>query len=177
VVVLPWSETDLDNGTLTVTETRSDAESDPSDPKSEYGRRTISLDDDTVRILTAWRKRQTEERLAYGPGWVDSGLVFAQEDGSALRPSFVSEHFKTLLGQAKLPPIRFHDLRHGAATLALAAGVPMKVVSDTLGHATTAFTGDIYTSVIPEVAREAAEAVAAIAPRANRQIIPIHPRK
>jgi len=64
-----------------------------------------------------------------------------------------------------LPPIRYHDLRHGAATMSLAAGVDMKVVSETLGHAKSSFTSDVYTSVIPEVHQAAAEAVAAIVPR------------
>lgn len=56
--------------------------------------------------------------------------------------------------------IRFHDLRHTSASLALAAGVPMRVVSDRLGHSTTAITADLYTHVVPSVAREAAEAIA-----------------
>lgn len=67
-----------------------------------------------------------------------------------------------------LPPIRFHDLRHGAATLSLAANVDIKVVSETLGHAKSSFTRDTYSSVIPEVAQAAAEAVAAIVPRSRR---------
>ncbi|WP_243717709.1 tyrosine-type recombinase/integrase [Actinomadura sp. KC345] len=64
-----------------------------------------------------------------------------------------------------LPPIRFHDLRHEAATLSLTAGVEMKVVSETLGHARSSFTADVYASVIPQVFKEAAEAAAAAAPR------------
>ncbi|NKZ09095.1 tyrosine-type recombinase/integrase [Actinomadura latina] len=64
-----------------------------------------------------------------------------------------------------LPPIRFHDLRHGAATLALLGKVDMKVISETLGHSRHSFTADTYTSVLPEVSRAAAEAVAAVVPR------------
>ncbi|WP_242882679.1 tyrosine-type recombinase/integrase [Actinomadura litoris] len=64
-----------------------------------------------------------------------------------------------------LPPIRFHDLRHVAATLALLGKVDMKVISETLGHSRHSFTADTYTSVLPEVSRAAAEAVAAIVPR------------
>jgi integrase len=69
------------------------------------------------------------------------------------------------LDSGPLPPIRLHDLRHGAATLALAAGVAMKVVSEQLGHASLQITGDIYTSVLPELAHAAAEAVARLVPR------------
>jgi integrase len=66
---------------------------------------------------------------------------------------------------AGLPPVRFHDLRHGSAALSLAAGVDIKVVQEMLGHATSAFTRDVYTSAVPEIAAAAAEAVAAIVPR------------
>lgn len=66
-----------------------------------------------------------------------------------------------------LPPIRFHDLRHGAATLSLAANVDIKVVSETLGHSKSSFTRDTYTSVISEVAQAAAEAIVAIVPRSR----------
>jgi guanyl-specific ribonuclease Sa len=64
-----------------------------------------------------------------------------------------------------LPPIRLHDLRHGAATLALAAGIDMKVISAMLRHSSQTITADTYTSILPDVAREAAEAVAAMVPR------------
>ncbi len=74
-------------------------------------------------------------------------------------------------GEAGLPPIRFHDLRHRSATLSLAAGVDIKVVQEMLGHSTSAFTRDVYTSVVPEIATAAAEAVAAIVPR-RANIVP-----
>ena len=63
---------------------------------------------------------------------------------------------------AGLPPIRLHDLRHGAATLALTAGVDIKIVQEMLGHSSRAITSDTYTTVLPEVARAAAEAAAAL---------------
>jgi len=66
-----------------------------------------------------------------------------------------------------LPPVRLHDLRHGSATYALAAGIPIKVVSEDLGHANTKITEDLYTSVLPELQQAAAEAVAATIPRAK----------
>ncbi|MFB9803877.1 tyrosine-type recombinase/integrase, partial [Streptomonospora salina] len=92
----------------------------------------------------------------------ESGLVFTHPDGTGLRPSWVSEEFARIAARAGLPPIRLHDLRHGAASLSLAAGVDVKVVSAELGHSTTAFTQDTYQSVFPRVAREAAEATAGL---------------
>ena len=165
---LPWSETDLDAGLITVRETRPDDDADPDDPKSEAGSRTVALSADTAALLRAWRKRQLEERLAWGEAWTDSGLVFTKEDGQPLRPAYLSEHFGMLIRKAALPPIRFHDLRHGSATLSLAAGVDIKVVQEMLGHSTSSFTRDVYTSVVPEIATAAAEAVAAIVPRKGR---------
>ena len=94
-----------------------------------------------------------------------SGLVFTREDGSALHPASVTSRFERLVREADLPPIRLHDLRHGAATLALAGGANLKVVSEMLGHSSIGITADTYTSVLPEVARAAAEAAARLVPR------------
>ena len=165
---LPWSEVDLNAGLITVRETRPDDDADSDDPKSEAGERTIALSAMLVTLLRAWRKRQLKERMAWGEAWQDSGLVFTREDGTPLRPGGISEHFGILVRRAGLPPVRFHDLRHGAATLSLAAGVDIKIVQEMLGHSTSAFTRDVYTSVVPEIASAAAEAVAAIVPRRAR---------
>jgi len=186
---------------VTVRETRPDDDEEAGETKTEAGDRTISLDAETARVLIAWRSRQRRERMRLGAAWVDSGRIFTREDGTALRPTWISTRFaalierygavrertaegwsvseiakrhrmsetavKVALEAGPLPPIRFHDLRHGAATLSLAAGVDMKVISTTLGHARSAFTSDVYTSVIPQVAQAAAEAVAGIVPRRN----------
>ncbi|HEX3783966.1 MAG TPA: tyrosine-type recombinase/integrase [Pseudonocardiaceae bacterium] len=96
-----------------------------------------------------------------------SGLVFVEPDGHPLHPADVTDHFQFLVRQAGLPPIRLHDLRHGAATLALAAGVDMKVVQHMLRHKSESTTSKFYTSVLPEVARAAAEKTAMIIPRAS----------
>lgn len=106
-------------------------------------------------------------RLQWGDAWQDTGRLFAKEDGSWLHPGWVSERFEKLVEESGLPPIRLHDLRHGAATLMLAGGADMKVVQDTLGHATIVLTADTYTSVLPEVARAAAEAAARLVPRGH----------
>ncbi len=72
--------------------------------------------------------------MAWGEAWTDSGLVFTYEDGPPLRARQITEHFRLLVHKAGLPPIRLHDLRHGAATLSLAAGVDIKVVQEMLGQ-------------------------------------------
>jgi len=165
VAGLPWSEVDLDRGLITVRETRPDDDAAPDDPKSEAGERTVALSAMLVALLKAWRRHQLKERMAWGEAWAESGLVFTYEDGRPLRPGYISEHFRMLVRKSGLPPVRFHDLRHGAAKLSLAAGVDIKIVQEMLGHSTSSFTRDVYTSVVPEIATAAAEAVAAIVPR------------
>ncbi|MCA1676409.1 MAG: site-specific integrase, partial [Actinobacteria bacterium] len=144
-----WTDVDLDAGRLTVRRQLVQLGWDvyEDDPKSHAGERTIALDAGTVAALRAHRRRQLEERMAWGSAWVDSGKVFTREDGSGLHPATVTERFQEISVAAALPPIRLHDLRHGAASLMLAAGVPAKVVQETLGHSTVGLTLDTYTSV------------------------------
>jgi hypothetical protein len=80
----------------------------------------------------------------------------------------VTKVFNELVEAAGLPPIRLHDLRHGAATMSLEAGVDIKIVQELLGHSTSVLTRDTYTSVSPRLAREAAERTAAMIPRTTR---------
>ncbi|MGH8774432.1 MAG: site-specific integrase [Jiangellaceae bacterium] len=90
------------------------------------------------------------------------GLVFCREDGRALRPEYVTRHFQALAKKIGLPAIRLHDLRHTNASLALAAGVDIKVVSERLGHSTIAVTADLYTHVVPSLGRDAATRIAGL---------------
>ena len=168
-VGLPWSEVDLDAGTLAIRRQHVQLgwEIVEDTPKSDAGERTIALDAATVGMLRGHRRRQLEERLAWGAAWTDTGLVFTREDGIGLHPATVTDRFHAVRQSAGLPPIRLHDLRHGAASLMLAAGVDLKVVSETLGHSTLGLTADTYTSVYTEVAAEAAERTAALVPRAH----------
>lgn len=168
VAGLLWAEVDLEEGTVTVRDVVDD-DLDLDDPKSEAGIRTIVLDEETVRVLRAWKRRQAAERLAAGELWTDTGLVFTRDDGRKLRDEGVSERFESLAYRSGLPPVRFHDLRHGAASLGLKAGADFKVVSERLGHSRSSFTRDVYTTVEKELAQQAAEATARAVPRARRR--------
>lgn len=165
VLGLTWAETDLDEGFATVRETQSG-----DGPKSEAGARIVPLPAPAVDILRAWRKRQAAERLAWGPDWADArGLVFTREDGTEVPAQWTSVRFETLAYRAGgLPPVRFHDLRHGTASLMKAAKVDTKYISAALGHARTSFTDSQYVSLFPEIQRAAADAAAAIVPRNRR---------
>lgn len=106
--------------------------------------------------------QQLEERVALGPGYAETDHVFRREDGSWVHPSALSRRFATLVRQTSLPEIRLHDLRHTWASLALQAGVPVKVVSEILGHASVTITYDTYSHVIPGMAEDATSKVAAL---------------
>ena len=120
--------------------------------------------------MRAWRKVQLTERIAWGPAWAETGFAFTREDGSAYHPGYVSARFERIAYEAGLPPIRTHDLRHGAATIALAAGADITAVSRMLRHSSIRITADIYAEVLPELAADVAAKVAALVPRKGKII-------
>jgi integrase len=103
---------------------------------------------------------ESRYKLLLGPGYRDHDLVFCHSDGRPYHPERFSREFDLMVARQGAPRIRLHDLRHTWATLALKAGVPMNVVSERLGHATTAVTADIYSDVTPGMQADAAERVA-----------------
>jgi integrase len=118
-------------------------------------------------VLRAHRRRQAELRLLLGSAWVDTGLVFTKADGAALMPESVSQRFDRLMIRAGVPPVRLHDLRPLAASLTYRGTKDLMLTSQMLGHASTAITEQVYTSVFEDVEREAAESAAALVPRAQ----------
>ena len=159
---LLWADVDLAAARATVRQQAQDDEEEAWSPKSESGNRTIALDALTIEVLRAHRQAQQADQRLWGEAWTDSRRVFTKEDGTTLNPDSVSQRFDRLVARHDLPPVRLHDLRHGAATLALAAGADIKVVSHELGHSSTQITQDLYTSVLPQVSQAAADAVAAL---------------
>lgn len=120
-------------------------------PKSQYSRRQVSLPPSAVEALRRHRARQLEERLRAGSAYGDRDLVFCDELGEPLSDQRVRRPLFALLLAANVPLIRFHDLRHTAATLALAEHINPKAVSSNLGHASVAFTLDTYAHFIPDM--------------------------
>jgi integrase len=164
VLGLQWPDVDLGRARIAVRRSLVTVghEVVVSEPKTAKGRRSVALDPATVAGLKAWRKHQAAERLAWGPVWTDSGLVFTREDGRPLHPREVTRAFSRYVLAAGLPVIRLHDLRHTHATLALAAGVHPKVVQERLGHANIAITLDTYSHAVPALEEQAAATVAAL---------------
>lgn len=163
VLGLRWQDVDLDRGLLTIRQqvVQLAGGLHVGPPKTKSGYRTVPVDAVTVEVLRAQRAAQERDREHWGGAWQESGHVFTRANGTIMSPNLVTRRFRELSATAGLPIIRFHDLRHTSASIALAAGVAMKTVSDRLGHSTTAITADLYTHVVPVVAQEAADAIAA----------------
>ncbi len=160
---LRWEDVDLDAARLSVRRGRVSVGYvvEEGTPKSNRSR-TIALGAETVVALRAHRRRQLEERMAWGEAWTDSGLVFAREDGTPLHPQTLPWHLRRLAKEAGVPVIRFHDLRHCAATHALANGVPVKVVQEMLGHTSAIITQDVYSHLLPHMQDSAAAVMDAV---------------
>lgn len=201
LIALRWEDVSLEGRRIHIRHSQTIGE--VGQTKTMAGTRQITIDEETARVLAAWRRRQIAERLHWGEAYQDSGRVFTYEDGRSLRPPYISRRFNMLLErhtmiraravkerqtagwiatrhktpigavrlaleQGPLPPIRFHDLRHGAATMLIAAGVDDKLVSDALGHASVAFTKDVYAVVAQELADDAARRIQDFIPRLRR---------
>ncbi|MGW0667841.1 site-specific integrase [Streptomyces sp. NPDC002746] len=164
-----WTDTNLDAGLLTVAKQLvvNGWEVYEDDPKTDAGARTIALDSDTVQALTRHRAQQDKDRKEWESAWVETGRVFTRENGELLHPANVTRRFIELHEELGLPPIRLHDLRHGAATLAHAAGAGLKDIQEMLGHSSITITSDTYTSLLPEADLAIAEAAARLVPRAR----------
>jgi integrase len=153
-------------------------------PKSRASIRTIALDEAGTRRLVDQALRQTVELLRHqftdqrrsdsrtptGPGWRQGRPMFTYADGRPIRPEYLTHRFRVLIRELDLPPIRLHDLRHGAATLALASRTDLKVIQQMLGHSSIVTTADTYTSVLPETAHRAAQATADMVMKAARNV-------
>ena len=161
-----WGDIDLDRGTLSVQRSlqRIDAEWLFLEPKTARSRRTLPLPAAVVTALREHRARQLQERLRLGRAWEGDkwgDLVFTDEAGGPLSGFHVRRRFYALLAVAGLPAMRYHDLRHGAASLMAAQGVPMRTAMEMLGHSQISTTANIYAHVAPELTRDAADRIEA----------------
>lgn len=126
-----------------------------SEPKTNRSRRSIMLPQFVITALRQHHAQQLAMRLQAESLWVNRDLVFCNMVGDFLYPDNVSVDFKKLIEKASLPHMRFHDLRHSAATILLAMGVHPKIVQELLGHTQISMTMDIYSHMLPSMQREA----------------------
>ena len=158
VIGLTWQALDLEDGVIEVTSTVVMVKNVPTFQrvtKTDSSRRLIALDPNTLNALRRHRVGQLEQRLEHGDGWAnDKGLVFTDEIGRIYRPDRFTRTFQTEARRLGLTPIGIQGLRHSIATTALRSGVPIKVMTERLGHSSTSVTMDRYSHVVQERHRE-----------------------
>jgi integrase len=160
ILGLRWADVDLEKGTLHVAHTLNYIARYgfvEGEPKTQGSKRTILLPQFVIEALRRHRTAQLEVRLMAGALWVDHDLVFCNKQGGFIVHTTLLYHFSKLLKEAGLPQVRFHDLRHSAATLLLSMGVPAKVVQELLGHSRIGMTLDTYSHVLPAMQKDAAD--------------------
>ena len=162
-LALRWADVDFEKEVLRVRGTlaRVDGQLVVTAPKTAKSKRTIRLSPAAARILRALKASQTAERLKAGSQWVQTGYVFTTETGRPCDPRHALRALKVASDRAGLPGIGLHTLRHSAASVMISNGVPLKVVSEILGHASISVTGDIYGHVAPEVSASALDGLGA----------------
>lgn len=167
ILGLRWQDLDFERGTLSINKSLVRVKSGLvlQDPKTQKARRTIKLPDSAVRILRKHKTAQKQERLRLEGDYQDQDLIFANEIGKPTCPRALTRHFERLLKRAGLPAIRFHDLRHTFATLALENGIDIKTIQENLGHSSISLTGDIYSHVTGKMKDVAAQKIEGILDR------------
>jgi integrase len=161
-LALHWADVDLDGQVLLVRYTLSNLNNTPpvfTTPKTKSSHTWIGLSSRGVRALHRQAERQRVLRLATGPAYRDQDLVFTRHDGQPLRPEYVLRHLHQLTGEAGLPCIRVHDLRHFAATTMLSSQVPLPMASKTMRHSTLSTTTEVYGHLLRHVAQQAVDAI------------------
>ena len=165
-LALKWEDIDFERGTLSVVRS---LDAMPGggyrleETKTRNSRRVVKLLPGVLRALLEHRQAQQRLREEAGERWNEQGFVFTNAEGGPLDGhNLSSRHLRRILKEAGLPQIRLYDLRHTAATLALSAGVPVKVVSEMLGHSSVALTLDVYSHVLPHMQEDAARRMAAL---------------
>lgn len=154
VLGLQWSDIDWKNKIIHVRHNMTDDKL--TAPKSGKAR-TVPLTDAMAKILKEQRKRQQFFMEKFWDEYHRSDFVVTYDDGTLIKPRALSKNFTAVLKKAGLKPVRFHDLRHTAASLMIHEGVELKTVSEILGHSSITITADIYGHIVEEKKKEAAQ--------------------
>jgi integrase len=160
LLALRWSDLNVERSMVQIQRARNGyEESGFAEPKTKASRRTVVVSSTSSELLKFQRVAQNERRLAMGAAWADGGLIFPREDGQPEHTWRLSRRWKQVCKLAGVVELRFHDLRHTSATIALENGVHPKVVQERLGHSTISTTMDTYSHVLPTMQAEAAERI------------------
>ncbi len=175
---LRWGDLDTESGILTVR--RAVHKLQPGEfivrePKTARSRRAVALDQGTLSVLATHRKQVDTVAGMFGRSVQPADYIFASADGNPWSPQAASRAWRKLTASLGIRGVRFHDLRHSAASLMLAAGVPVQLVSARLGHASAGFTLTVYAHALPGAEAEAAEKLAGILNGPRRDPMPALP--
>jgi integrase len=164
LIGLKWQDINFKTGTLQVVRVLTRVPTNmpkrehvyiEAEPKTQKSRRSVLLAPFALEALKEHRSRQLEVKLKAGANWQEHDYVFCTSQGTHLGPNHIVEEFKKLLKQAGLPNIRFHDLRHSAASLLLSLGIHPKIVQELLGHTQIGITMDVYSHLLPGMQQDA----------------------
>lgn len=160
VLGLTWNAVDFQRGTITIKQQLTKEKKKGGQyyiaPPKNGKPRTITPAPTVMRLLQAQRRRQMEQRLQMGTQWQDTGMVFTNETGGYLSYRTVYDCFKRIVDKIGAPDTRFHDLRHSYVVLAIRSGDDFKTISENLGHATVAFTMQVYAHVTDQMKQDSA---------------------
>jgi len=161
---LRWANVDLKAKTVTVAENRVTIGKQvvTGTPKSKASTRTLPMPDEVVELLKAARKRQTEERLAFGEGYGPGEYVAGDETGQPYHPDLLTSRWRRMLDELGIEQVRLHDARHSCATLMHARAVPIATIAAWLGHASAAFTMAVYAHSQDDALKAAASSFARV---------------
>ena len=155
LLALQWTDLDFESHSLVISKNRLTVRGQnvvQASTKGGEGRRTISLDPETVEIMKEHRKRQFEERLRAGSLWNETGYIFTTELGEPIYYGTPTQLFTKIKNRVNLPEQRFHDLRHFHATQLLKAGTPLHIVAHRLGHRDPMVTATTYAHITADQA-------------------------
>ncbi|WP_147391993.1 tyrosine-type recombinase/integrase [Amnibacterium setariae] len=168
---LQWQDVDLSDGELIVRRQRTDAggRTVEGEAKTAAGQnRRVGLGPAAIAAFERWRRTQDADRELWQNQWAGGSWIFTREDGEPLVPQYVTKRFERVVRQAGLPVMTFHGLRHQHASLLIAQGVELAIVSKRLGHSSIAITNDLYSHLLKDANRQAGEAAEALVPRASK---------
>lgn len=161
---LMWSDFDRDSGVLRVRRQlkREGDELVVADTKTARSRRAVNLPAPMIELLVNHEQRQRLEKSSRGDSWIESGHIFTSSVGTPIDPRNLYREFQTICQEAGLGRWHPHELRHSAASLMLAQGVKIQVVSQVLGHASIRMTADVYGHILDPEREAAANAMGSV---------------
>ena len=159
---LRWDNIDFENKIITISEARTQAGKNTitKGTKNKSSYRTLRAPDEIINLLTAIKNKQDEQKDILGEAYKDEGYIMSWENGEPYRPNYLSDLFKKIIDDNKLPSLRLHGLRHTFSSIANDLGISLYDISKALGHSQVNTTSQIYTHLFDRTHEKAINKVA-----------------